>query len=243
MTGAVALAQTNVYSRNAVGAVRVDIPPSGQFVMCGFNFTPLGSNEVSLLTLLGTNLPAHTSNPTRATRVYIWDPAALGGGGYLSVYLRSPSYQWHTILENTPTNPMLRAGAAFWIQSSQLAPTSMPVFIMGEVLSTNDIDRSLGAGFSMVANPYSAPLDLNDTNINWIADGATGHNTNPTRADNVYVWNGAGYNNFFLKLDGKWYDVITTAYASNAVIPVGAGAWYRARGAFTNSLVRPYPWW
>ena len=84
---------------------------------------------------------------------------------------------------------------------------------------------------------------LNDTNITWIADGATGHATNPTRADTVYVWNGAGYDSYYLKPDGKWYYVVGGAYASNAVIQVGAGAWYKARNAFTNSLVRPYPWW
>ncbi len=240
MTGAVALAQTNVYSRNAVGAVRVDIPPTGQFVLCGFNFKPIGSDSTTLLSLLGTNVPGHTT-ALRATRVHMWDPYAnAGGGGYLSVYFRTG--QWHTIVGNVVTNPTIAAGAGFWIQSGSTAPTTFPLFIMGEVISSGVVDRVMEDGFSLISNPYSAPLNLNDTNISWQADGATGRNV-ALNADTVYVWNGVGYDNYYLKADYRWYYVIGGAYASNAVIPVGAGAWYKAKVPFTNSLVRPYPWW
>jgi hypothetical protein len=245
MTGAVALAQTNVYSRNAVGAVRIEVPPAGQFVMAGFSFKPIGADTITLKDLLGTNqLVKGTTLPTFATRVYIWDPSLGGGGGYLAVFQKADGNFYKTAQTSVQTNPVITTGQAFWIQSPNNSATSMPIFIMGEVLSSNDTDRIHTAGFLMIANPFSAPMNLNDTNINWIADGAKGHASLPTLADNVYVWNGVGYDRFWLKPDGKWYSTLPGyPLATNAIIPVGAGAWYSAKQQFTNSLVRPYPWW
>ncbi|MBU4459908.1 MAG: hypothetical protein KJ579_05015, partial [Verrucomicrobia bacterium] len=53
LTGAVALAQTNVYSRNAVGAIRLDLE-RGRFYMVGHNLVPLGTNVSTPEVILGT---------------------------------------------------------------------------------------------------------------------------------------------------------------------------------------------
>jgi hypothetical protein len=244
MTGAVALAQTNVYSRNAVGAVRVEVPPAGQFVMVGFNFKPIGADSITLKDLLGTNQLVKGVIPTLSSRVYIWDPSLGGGGQYVSVFQKAEGNFYKVSAPTVQSNPLVRAGMGFWIQSpnSAVAPTN--VFIMGEVLSSNETDRVHSEGFMMIANPFASPLDLNDTNINWIADGARA-GTLPTLADAAYIWQGAGYMSLFLRsADSKWhYSVPPYALATNAVIPVGGAAWYKAKQAFTNSLSRPYPWW
>jgi hypothetical protein len=244
MTGAVALAQTNVYSRNAVGAVRIEVPPAGQFVMAGFSFKPIGADTITLKDLLGTNQLVRHSAPTFASRIYIWDPSIGGGGGYVSVFQKADGDFYLMGFPTVTTNPLIRTGQGFWIQSPNNAATSMPVFIMGEVLSSNETDRVHTTGFMMIANPYSAPLDINSTSLNWVADGAT-PGVIPTVADNIYIWNGVGYDSCFLRTaDQKWhYSASPYALATNAVIPVGGAAWYSARSTFTNSLVRPYPWW
>lgn len=244
MTGAVALAQTNVYSRNAVGAVRVDIPPAGQFVMAGFSFKPIGADAITLKDLLGTNQLVKFNAAPFASRVYVWDPSAGGGGGYISVF-QKPDGDFYKIASPTEkTNPVITAGQGFWIQSPNNSTTSMSVFIMGEVLSSNQTARIHTAGFMMIANPYSAPLDLNDANIDWVADGAK-VGANAVLADSAYVWDGSGYISVYLRSsDSNWhYATPPYALATNAVIPVGGAAWYKAKQQFTNSLVRPYPWW
>lgn len=244
VTASVALAQTNVYSRNAVGAVRIEVPPSGQFVMAGFSFKPIGADTITLKDLLGTNQLVKSTVPLFANRIYIWDPAIGGGGGYISVFQKADGNFYFIGSPATSTNPLIGTGQGFWIQSPNNATTSMPVFIMGEVLSSNDTDRIHTSGFMIIANPYSAPLDINSTNLNWVADGAK-HGVIPTLADNIYIWNGAGYDSCFLRTaDQKWhYSASPYALATNAVIPVGGAAWYSAKQLFTNSLVRPYPWW
>lgn len=244
LTGVVALAQTNVYSRNAVGAVRIDIPPAGQFVMAGFSFKPIGADTITLKDLLGTNQMVKFNAAPFASRIYIWDPSIGGGGAYVSVF-QKPDGDFYLIASPTvKTNPIIGTGQGFWIQSPNNSTTSMPVFIMGEVLSSNETDRAHSTGFMMIANPYSAALDLNDTNIHWVADGAkTG--ANAVLADSAYIWNGNGYISVYLSsIDQKWhYAVPPYAIATNALIPVGGAAWYKAKQVFTNSLTRPYPWW
>lgn len=229
--------QSNVYSRNAVGAIRVDIPTSNKMVLCGFNFKPIGSNEISLVSLLGTNLVGHAV-ATRATRVHLWNPAS---NAYLSVFFNGGTF--YTVVGSIATNPMVTPGQGFWVQAPANATTNNTIFMMGEVISSNIVDQEVSSGFSLIANPYSAPLDLNDTNLHWVASGATASNI-ATRSDTVYVWNGSGYDGYWLKnSDSNWHYVIGGSLATNAIIPVGQGAWYKSRKLFTNAVVRPYPWW
>jgi hypothetical protein len=96
----------------------------------------------------------------------------------------------------------------------------------------------------MIANPYSAPLDMNGTNVDWVGDGAIAGPAAPA-ADTAYIWNGSAYISLFLRsTDSNWhYSSPPYALATNAVIPVGGAAWYSAKQQFTNSMVRPYPWW
>ncbi|MBM4155967.1 MAG: hypothetical protein FJ221_13225 [Lentisphaerae bacterium] len=243
VTASVALAQTNVYSRNAVGAVRVDVPPAGQFVLAGFNFKAIGGDDATFSALFGTNQLVKNTLNTKATRIYLWDPAKGGGGGYW-IFFQKPDGQFYNRDASTiPTNPVIRIGEGFWVQSPNDATTNTSIFIMGEVVSTQQFDRVTPNGFFMIGNPYASPLDLNGTNLTWMADGAFGHNL-ASQADNVYIFNGVGYDRYFLKTDGKWYVALSPfPLATNAVIPVGSGAWYKAKNVFTNKLVRPYPWW
>lgn len=232
--------QTNVYSRNAVGAIRVDIPPTGQFALAGYNFKPIGADTITCSDLFGTNQLVKNNFPTFATRIYFWDPAA---NGYLTVFQKADGNFYRAASPYPATNPVISAGQGFWIQSPNGATTTTVVYLMGEVISSNDLDRVMVNTFQLIANPYSAPLDLNDTNIHWQADGATANNF-ASFADQCFIWNGAGYDAYYLRAsDWKWHYQVGNALGSNAAISVGGGAWYKARNVFTNSLVRPYPWW
>lgn len=240
----VSIAQTDVYSGNAVGFVKITVPPSGQMVMAGFNFKPIGADAISLKDLFGTNQFVQANTAAKSTRIYIWNPALAGGGGY-ETYYQKPNGSFYDVTGTVlSTNPVIRAGDGFWLQSPNGASSNATIFVMGEVVSTGSFSRVETSGMMIIGNPYAAALDLNDTNLTWVADGATPANT-PSKADTVYIWNGSGYNTFFLnKASGKWCEAVSPyPVATNAIIQVGGAAWYKGKNTFTNRLVRPYPWW
>lgn len=235
---AVAWAQTTVYSANVVGFVSVVVPKAGGMVLAGYNFKPAGGDSATLKEIFGTNQLVKAAIPTLATRIFVWNTATAS----YTTYYQKASGEFYTSLGVLTTNSVIRAGEGFWIQSNSASTNDLTLTISGEVLMSNQVSRATPAGMMMIGNPFSADLDLNSTNFNWIADGAK-EATLPTLADTVYIWTDTGYKNFFLKSsDHKWHETVSPyALATNAVIPVGKGAWYKAKGSFTNTLVRPYP--
>jgi hypothetical protein len=236
-----ALAQTGeVTSVNIVGYCQVAIAPSGQVVMVGLNFEGLNGASNTLANLMGTNQLIQSNLGAQADRIYIWDPNKAGGPGYYSIF-QKPNGNFYSVTAPTiATNPVLFSGNAFWIQSANSASNTHNILLMGAVPLETSISSGFPQNLVMFANPYSVPLDINGTNINWIANGATAKNIS-AQADQIYVYNGGAYSAYYLKLsDSQWHNVIGNAVATNAIIPVGAGAWYQAKNAFTNSFAIPY---
>ncbi|MCX6997037.1 MAG: hypothetical protein NTV49_08095, partial [Kiritimatiellaeota bacterium] len=232
-----------VFSPNGVGYAVVQVPPAGGYALCGLNFMPGGNDPTTLPDLLGTNQLVRNSAYTLASQVLLWDSEAQGGaGGYLAVF-QKPNGNFY--LTQTPTVaviPGIGLGEALWIQSPKGATATQTVLLAGDVPTDPVMPQFVPAGLSMFANPYAAPLDLNDTNLHWVANGATARNAY-TLADQLCLWTGTGYNNLYLRAsDQKWHYQSGGLLATNAVIAPGAGAWYKAKQAVTNWIVRPYPW-
>ena len=225
----------SVYSANIVGFVSV-VAPATNMVLAGYNFKPTSGTVATLKEVFGTNQLVRNNIHTRATKISVWNTAKGLSGGY-DIYYQKLDYDFYdqeTGLKNT--NAIIRAGDGFWIQNS--AKTNLTVQLAGEVILDNTFARLSPLGLMIIGNPYASPLDLNSTNLHWIADGATGNNLY-TRADEVSIWNGRGYDMFYLNASGKWLPRAGTM--NNPVISIGGAAWYKAKKAFTNTLVRPYP--
>jgi len=169
-----ALAQTGeVTSVNIVGYCQVAIAPSGQVVMVGLNFEGLNGASNTLANLMGTNQLIQSNLGAQADRIYIWDPNKAGGPGYYSIF-QKPNGNFYSVTAPTiATNPVLFSGNAFWIQSANSASNTHNILLMGAVPLETSISSGFPQNLVMFANPYSVPLDINGTNINWIANGAT----------------------------------------------------------------------
>jgi hypothetical protein len=232
LIAAVAIADT-VNGKNWVGYVKVKLPPAGGFVMVGVNFDAIGGGGVPLNELISTNSLTGHAFFTMADNVYIYDPSLPG---YHRYYYNGGTFK--DFATGTSTNPVVFSGDAFWLQSSNTSTTTNDIYLLGEVLLADTDTQVLVTSFQQFSNPFATDLNLN-SNANWAASGATG-NAFFTMADNIYIWNGTGYDRYYFGADDKWRDFVTFQVADNAVIPVGGGAWYEAKGTFTNLLNRPY---
>jgi hypothetical protein len=218
------MAQTNVYSLNAVGYINVTITPGFNMISCPLIETPDNT--------LGTVLNNANSNYNGAT-VYFWFPTATPpqysedaaniGGKFGTTNANG----W---VENG-TN-IAAPGVGFWYDS----PVSNTITFVGTV-PTGSITNTLVPGFNLVGSvvPMSGDLVTNPlsalTNYN-VPNGTIG-------GDQVYTFNasnnpvyteyataagkfgGYGYN-------GNWTSNSPTSVGDPIIPFVGEGFWYDA---------------
>ncbi len=230
-------------SANTVGYAAVQVPPAGGYTLCGLNFMPGGNDPTTLLDLLGTNQLVRNNVYTEASKVLLWDAEAQEGvGAYLAVFQKANGNFYLTESPSQMVNPAISLGEAFWIQSPPSATDEQYVFLAGAVQTDATMPQFLPAGLTMIANLYATPLDVNGSNLSWAANGATAGDTD-TLADQIFIWTSSGYNSLYLQAaDEKWHYQRDGLLATNAIIPPGAGVWYKAQQVFTNWMVRPYSW-
>lgn len=218
-----------------VGVTRVSIPPAGGFNLVGFSFS--SSTPLYLEDVFGTSQLTQGILPTLADRVYLWN------GAQYEIYFQKADglfYDGKNPFSDPKTTEVL-PGTALFLQSPQSATETNFIFFSGDVLVTDSEFQSY-SNLVMIANPYPTDLDLNSTNLDW---SAASSGTLPTLADRIYIWNPQksptpGYDIYFLKPDGIWYEALMPFPLGDAVIPAGGGAFYQARQAFTNEVVRPF---
>ena len=231
MTAAVALAQTNVYSRNAVGAIRLELQ-RGKFQMVGHTLNPLGTNASTPALVLGTNnvLPIGAA-------VFIWDPTAGASqsGAYITENLRSNG-RW-----NPGTNNL--AGRAFWIMIPPSAASNLyTVFLMGEVPDSTTAPTSqvgvVGGGsvpqFNMLTYRYPTPVAFTNTTLAKAA----------SVGDTMFVWDpngGVSSNGAYVtcnkRSNGSW------GGANGTVLQPGQGFWFATKTPSNLWVeVKPYLW-
>ena len=147
--GAVAVAQTNVLSKNAVGYVRVDMPSNGmQFVR--MDFDPLtGSNTVS--EVVGDQLAAQS-------KLYAWDYT----NQTWVTYGKTTKLGW-----GSASNLVMTRGQAYFLKS----PVATNVFLMGQVPdSTNSYLVPVGEGLNAVGFSFPATTYWTNTAISKVLD-------------------------------------------------------------------------
>jgi len=239
-----AQAQTNqVLSRNAVGYVKIHIPPAGGFNLVCLNFNAIGGTNTTLNDILATQL-RKGALVGQADKVYIYDPNLLT---YVQYACRLADTQFHNALNfNGPaTNPILRSGQAFWIASASGATTGSDVYIMGEVPDFPSnlvaIAGSSGGTIQQIGNPY--PVDMNVNALINTNDGARS-GALIGQADRLYVWDESITNYIQLALrtaDNQWhYSTNFNGAAPTVILAPGDGAWYQAKTNFIWAETKPY---
>lgn len=231
----VSVASAQSVTSGIFGFTKVDIPPAGGVNLVGFNFG--FSQPLYLEDVFGTTQLVQGNLPTLADKVYIWN-----GASYNIYFQKSDGLFYdYSIPFGSPITEEVTSGTAIFIQSSSGTSVTNTITLSGSVLMT-DSEEQVNGGLLTFANPYPTALDLNGTNCDW-SDATKGFL--PTLADVVYIWNpekagGSGYDSFFIKTDGKWYEYSSPSTLGNAIVPSGGGAFYSAKNVFTNEIVRPF---
>ena len=153
----------------------------------------------------------------------------------------------------------LAPGQAFWYLSKRFVnnPEAEPfsMTIAGMIPGDASKDITVDKEWKHIANPY--PFDLPISSLTYVEGMTKG---NASNGDQIQVQkpDGEGYDTFFLSdgnfkkmgkdnydpaKDGKWFvnSATTASSPTDAVIPVGKGAWYRRMGdkEFTFTIDSP----
>jgi len=225
----VAQAQTPVYSVNAVGYTKVNLPAG--FSMVSLPFNSVGGAAMSIDDALGKNF-------ADGTTIFFYMGAAIG-------------YQSYTYYDNGPTDPTtgwynnstslmegtnkILRGEGFWIQVT----SATNVVLAGEVPGGTDATNSipLVKGFQMVSSAYPAAMS--------VKNGLT-----PSDGDTIFNWTGAAYKSYTYYDNGPtdpttgWYDNDTSLQVADVSLAIGQAAWYQSvNNANVNwNQTKPYQW-
>lgn len=234
--------QTNeVFSRNAVGFVKVTIPPGGGYALVAVNFNSFDGSNLSLLDIFGTNQLTKANVYARADKVYVWN-YDLDDYKRYAQKTSGDFYEQADWVTGAATNPVIVKGSGIWLQSPHSATNERAIFIAGQVVSNSVSSNAVVPGYQCIGSPFSAELVM--TNNNWLADGASGNN-DKDQADQIITWNGADFERYGLAADGRWYNWTNwVGDAVDRIITLGEGAWYvsKTNVTWTWTQPKPYSW-
>jgi hypothetical protein len=221
------MAQTNVYSLNAVGYINVTCPVGFSIVSC-----PLTTSPDNTLNTVMNNGAGGYNGSLNGCEVYFWQPSTAGFStdaaeavGTGSKGTTANTNGW----THNGTN-VLSPGAACWFQNNTLNPLTLT--FVGQVPST--VTNTLGAGFSLVGAGIPMSGDL--------ASNTLANLTNYNIGDQVYVWVPAsnGFNTYSSasgKAAGFGYQGQWTSTGDPIVTNVGEGFWYENNSSPVTSVV------
>jgi len=239
-------ASNEVSSVNIVGYNVDMVPGSNRFNLVAIQFDAF---DPTLEGVFGTNQLTAGQFPAQADKVYMYDPQATPP--YSSYSLKSTfggdilgffdTDDWF----GTSVNPSVPAGTAMWLQSAQGSGPQKTVTVAGEAVAADAATNGIVSGYQLMGYPFSCERDLNDTDL--VGEGTAGGF--PAQADQLFLWNGAGYDSYALKDPGApggddyfWQDQNAWFGATPPAIPIplGRGFWYLAKGAFEWTEPNPY---
>jgi len=227
------LVSAQVESQNIVGYVSTVNLAANYFTMVAPPFSAVGGTAIPVASLFSDNSSFIASDTEGgADTLKVWN-----GTGYDTYFFSSDAdNKWasgdDSFSETTATLP---AGSAFWFFRRGAALTGMTV--AGQVLTTNVTVAVAGNYFTMVGNPFAAPLPIKSlTAPGLIASDTEGG------ADTLKVWNGTGYDTYFYSsdADNKWASGDDSFSETTATLPAGSAFWFFRRGVAT-SLTLPVP--
>lgn len=238
MVGAsLAFGQTSVNSANAVGYVKVEIPPSGLFALVAFNFESMDGGSVTFSEVFGTTSLRQSSRSTAADRVVLFGDDQI----YHTYYQKPDGLFYEVGGTGLAVNPVLAAGQGFWLIPKAGETTSHTIFLKGQVVSSNQVVKTLKPGYNLLGYAFAADFDM--AAVDWsTVTGATRSNRS-SAADKVSIWDPVnGYATYYLDADYDWH-LVGGNKVSELIVPIGASVWYQAKNEITLDLERPYPWW
>lgn len=243
VAGAAVWAANTATSVNAVGFVTVTMPPSGGFALVALNFDQVGgSNEISLIDLLGTNQLRAATAPQNADRVHLYDVASQKYYRYafkqadLAFHEISPVNKWNL----ASTNPVISSGQGFWLQSGINYLSTNYVTLAGQVPMSSNSVVNIAVGFQMLGSDYSVAVNIT-TQFPYAVSA-----TAPQNADQLSLYRNGAYIRYAKKTaDGLWHQISPVnkwnlAGETNVTVQVGEGFWYKAMQSSSATSSIPY---
>jgi hypothetical protein len=224
-----------VESVNMVGFAKVNLGQGLNII--GAPFVTVGDTETSLDDLFDLSEFTAGSSIANSDVVTVWNGS--GYDGYFLYAFAGPGFNETAWVDGSyvEADVVLQPGEAVWLKRFAAAAD---ITFKGEVMSAASTDVSLATGLNMVSFPYSVSASLNDFDISNATAGSSIANS-----DVVTVWNGSGYDGYFLYAfagpgfnETAWVD---GSYVETDVsLPIGGGVWYKAFTAATISADKPY---
>ncbi len=225
----VSVASAQSVTSGIFGFTKVDIPPAGDVNLVGFSFS--SDQPIYLEDVFGTNQLVQSTRSRNADKIYIWNGSAYEN------YFQKPDGLFYDVLSGNTVSVEIASGTAAFLQSPSGSMETNTITLSGTVLMTESEQQDYQVQFITFANPYPTRLDLNSTNVNWEAATANSRSRN---ADKIYIWNSLNsqYDSFYLDASFVWQPLISAI--PDPIIPSGGGAFYEAKGNFTNEIFRTF---
>ena len=217
-------AEAEVESSNTVGYQKIQLTVGFNMISPAFN--EIGGNIKAIKNIFEekTGWTAGEAD-SEADYIYIWH-----NGGYAYTYFVSSDADgaWANGEESfSETEDQLPENVGFWLYNRGSART---VTLAGEV-PTEDAVISIIPGFTMVSNPFAAPIPVKSiaaTSGEFVAGEAD------SEADYIYIWRNGGYDaTYFVSsdADGAWANGEESFSETEDTIAPGEAFWFYRRGS------------
>jgi hypothetical protein len=172
------MAQTNVYSLNAVGYINETLYPGFNIISCPLICTdPSGAVDNTI-----TNILPNTNGQFKTWKIYGWN------GAYITDIGNSATW--------AGTTQSLNPGQAVWIQNPSNSPVT--VTFVGTV-PTGPITNVINPGFNLISSAVPASGDI-------VTNTIMDFGTNAFKTDKVYTYNPVttNYTTYIAGANGLW---------------------------------------
>ena len=229
-----------VVSSNTVGYQKVTLTPGYNMLSPAFSY--VGGGEKAIIDLFEEK-DGFVAADTDAEADYI---SVWYGGGYAYTYFFSSDAadddadaKWASDQDSFSETPdILPANTGFWFYNRGASKT---VTLSGEV-PTNDVSVAISSGYTMLSNPFSAPLPVKS--IIATSGAFTGADTD-AEADYISVWRNGGYDaTYFFSTDAEdaWASDQDSFTETDESIGPGEAFWFYRRGTDPLEISLPCPY-
>ena len=224
----------DVISSNVVGYNKVTLTQG--YNMLAPMFTYVGGGDKQIPDLFEEDDFVSADTDAEADYISLWED-----GGYSRTYFFSSDAgdAWSDTQDGfDETTDTLDSGLGFWLYNRGGTKT---VTLTGQV-PTTDVEFDVAANtYTMLANPFSAPLPIKS--IVPVTGEFTSADTD-AEADYISLWEDGGYSRtYFFSSDAgdAWSDTQDGFDETEDTIPAGLGFWFYRRGSsITIKLPAPY---
>ena len=225
-----------VVSSNTVGYQKVTLA-ANNYTMLAPMFAYVGGGEKAIPDIFEEDDFVSADTDGGADSIYLWED-----GGYTRTYFFSSDAgdAWSDAQDGfDETTDTLPTGLGFWFYNR--SDSDKTVTLSGEVPTNNIVVDIVADNYTMLANPFSAPLPVKS--IVPVTGEFTSADTDGG-ADSIYLWEDGGYTKtYFFSSDAgdAWSDAQDGFDETDDTIAPGLGFWFFRRGeAMKVELPVPY---